>query len=217
MRARGNVALCDGGAGFDGFGTGGSPVPCINAPELQLGNGRVTPKYEASFNTTFTIGQNLRLYAMAEWRGEHWASSTDMNCKYRCGSGRFLNTFRPAKWAGNLLRTLTSTRNDVSFNTLNTSYAYMREISANYTLPAEWAGTIGASWASVNLAARNPFFIWRQSGFGGDDEKGGENFGVSYEPEGRDGGSFSLNNTISNQRLALPTLTSFVLSMRMSF
>ena len=216
------TALCDGGAGFDGFGTGGSPVPCINAPELQLGNGRVTPKYEASFNTTFTIGQNLRLYAMAEWRGEHWASSTDMNCKYRCGSGRFLNTFRPAKWAGHLLRTLTSTRNDVSFNTLNTSFAYMREISANYTLPAEWAGTIGASRATVNLAARNPFFIWRQAGFGADErnggvEKGGENFGVSYEPEGRDGGSFSLNNTISNQRLALPALTSFVMSMRVTF
>ncbi|MQA90585.1 MAG: SusC/RagA family TonB-linked outer membrane protein [Gemmatimonas sp.] len=202
-------ALCDGGAGFDGYSTGGAPVPCAEAPQLAVGNGRVTPRYEGSLNSTFTIGENLRLFAMAEWRGEHWATSLGLLCRYLCGSGRELNTFRPAKWAEALVAVDNVASNTIGYDTPNTAFATLREVSANYTLPTSLVNRFGAQRGSINIATRNPWIIWQANKFV---------YNVPVEPEGRDGAGYGAGgDPLAQNRLALPTLTSFVITTRVTF
>lgn len=197
--------LCDGGAGFDGYSQGGDPTPCNSAPAVQIGNGRVLPNYEASLSTTFTVFENLRLYAMAEWRGEHWAYSIDAACRQICFSIGELSVVRPARWADAVAAV------DQGFGggsdtyaRFNAGFAKLRELSANYTLPSEWVERFGGSRASVSLAARNPWVIWRAT----DDI-----YGSPIDPEGREG----TGNVLATQRLHVPALTSLVLKTRISF
>src|SRR5690606_28953325 len=64
--------MCDGGVDVvDGYGfMGGEPVLCSEAPKLYWGPLGSSPN-EASMDATITIGRNLTLYAMGEYRGFH--------------------------------------------------------------------------------------------------------------------------------------------------
>jgi hypothetical protein len=195
---------CDMGGGFDGMEPSGIPGPCTGsagAPLVRMGNGLAIPKYEANMNTTVTLFQNLRLFAMVEWRGEHWRSLTDASCRHTCFQTSEVSVRRHIPFAvaaidGNVA----GTRHTGSFNA---SFAKLREVSANYTLPSTLAGRIGASRASVSVAGRNLWTIWTAQ-----DEISGA---PVTDPEARNATSITGSN--SN----VPPLTSFVVTMRVSF
>ena len=63
--------------------------------------------------------------------------------------------------------------------------------------------------ASINVAMRNPWLFWQANRF---------IYNVPVEPEGRDGAGYGAGgDPLSQNRLALPALTSFVASLRFSF
>ncbi|MCH7857739.1 MAG: TonB-dependent receptor [Gemmatimonadetes bacterium] len=214
LDANGNAinVMCDGGTGPLGLDPGGAPEPCNGAPLLRQGNGLAIPRYEATVNTTFTLFDNLRLYAMAEWRGEHWRNLTDAACRHTCfqtseASVRRDDPFMIAAITGRAQQTrLTSD--------FNASFAKLREISLNYTLPASLAAKVGASRASINVAARNLWTIWQaQYTIGDATTPSGETYpGVPItDPEARRAGSLTASN--SN----VPPLSNFTVTMRFTF
>ena len=195
--------VCDGGTGFDGRSRGGAPTPCTQAPELQLGNGLAIPKYEATLNTTFTLFQNLRLYAMAEWRGEHWRSLTDAACRHVCFYTSRAAVERPDEYAFTVAAIDGLIPGSPYTSWFDASFAKLREVSANYTLSDDLAGRIGASRASINVAARNLWTIWQAE----EDVAGAP----VTDPEARNADSLTSSN--SN----IPPLASFAVTLRASF
>ncbi len=196
---------CDSGTGFDGREPGGEPMACTNAPEIRWGNGRTFPKYEASFNTTLTLFENLRLFAMAEWRGEHYRNLQDADCRHACfwTSEVAVKRDRYPRALAQIDGLTPGGLSGAYISTFDGSFAKLRELSASYTLPTEFAGRVGASRASVNLAARNLLTIWvAQKDIAG---------APVTDPEARN--ATSMVNSNSN----VPPLTSITLTMRVSF
>ena len=214
LDATGNAinVMCDGGTGVLGLDPGGAPEPCSGAPRIRQGNGLALPKHEATLNTTITLFDNLRLYAMAEWRGEHWRNLTDASCRHTCfqtseASVRRDDPFMVAAITGRAQQTRLTNEFDASF-------AKLREISLNYTLPTSLAARAGASRASINVAARNLWTIWQATYTIGDaTTPSGETYpGVPVtDPEARRAGSLTASN--SN----VPPLTNFMVTMRVTF
>ena len=214
LDATGNAinVMCDGGTGVLGLDPGGAPEPCSGAPRIRQGNGLALPKHEATVNTTITLFDNLRLYAMAEWRGEHWRNLTDASCRHTCfqtseASVRRDDPFMVAAITGRAQQTGLTNQFDASF-------AKLREISLNYTLPTSLAARAGASRASINVAARNLWTIWQATYTIGDaTTPSGETYpGVPVtDPEARRAGSLTASN--SN----VPPLTNFTVTMRVTF
>jgi TonB-dependent SusC/RagA subfamily outer membrane receptor len=205
--------MCDGGTGYLGIEAGGTATPCKGAPRIRQGNGLAIPKYEATLNTTFTLFDNLRLYAMAEFRGEHWRNLTDAACRHSCfqtseASVRRDDPFMVAAITGRAQQTRLTSEFDASFMKL-------REISLNYTLPTSLAAMAGASRASINVAARNLFTLWQATYTIGDATSAttGETYlGVPVtDPEARRAGSLVSSN--SN----VPPLSNFTMTMRVTF
>ena len=138
LDATGNAinVMCDGGTGVLGLDPGGAPEPCSGAPRIRQGNGLALPKHEATMNTTITLFDNLRLYAMAEWRGEHWRNLTDAACRHTCfqtseASVRRDDPFMVAAITGRAEQTRLTNEFDASF-------AKLREISLNGTCQRQW-------------------------------------------------------------------------------
>jgi TonB-linked SusC/RagA family outer membrane protein len=201
---RGVINLtCDGGAGTDGFDRGGSAVACNAAPLVQLGNGLAIPKYEATLNTTFNLFGSLRIYAMAEWRGEHWRSLTDTSCRHTCFYTSRAAVERPDEYVYTIAAIDGLIPSSPYTAAFNASFAKLREVSATYSFSEELASRIGASRASLNVAARNLFTLWRAT-----DDIGGAPI---TDPEARNAESLTASN--SN----VPPLTSFVITLRASF
>ena len=195
---------CDGGSGPDGRSRGGQPTPCTQAPRVQLGNGLTIPKYEASFNTTITLFNNLRLYAMGEWRGEHWRGLTDAVCRHSCFYTSRAAVERPDEYA-EAVATIDGLIPLAPYTQwYNASFAKLREVSATYTFSDALAGRIGASRASLNVAARNVWTFWQaQKDIAG---------APVTDPEVRNASGLTTNSN-SN----IPPLTSFVVTLRASF
>lgn len=194
---------CDGGTGFDGRDRGGSAVACNTANLVKLGNGLAIPKYEASLNTTVNLFGSLRLYAMAEWRGEHWRALSDAACRHTCFYTSRAAVERPDEYVYTIAAIdglIPSSPYTASFDA---SFAKLREVSATYTFPQQMASRIGASRASLNVAARNPFTLWRAT----DDIAGAP----ITDPEARNASSLTQSN--SN----VPPLTSFTITLRATF
>jgi len=195
---------CDMGGGPDGLEPSGIPGPCSGpggAPLVRMGNGLAIPKYEANLNSTLTLFGNLRLFAMVEWRGEHWRALTDASCRHTCfqtseAAVRRHLPFAVAAIDGNVA----GTRHVGSFNA---AFAKLREVSATYAFPPGWSGRMGASRASISVAGRNLWTIWTAQ-----DQISGV---PVTDPEARNATSFTTSN--SN----VPPLTSLVVTARVSF
>ena len=214
LDATGNAinVMCDGGTGFLGLDPGGAPEPCSGAPRIRQGNGLAIPKYEATMFTSITLFDNLRLYAMAEWRGEHWRNLTDASCRHTCFQTSEASVRRDDPF---MVAAITNrARNTGLTRDFNASFAKLREISLNYTLPASMAARAGASRASINVAARNLWTIWQaQYTIGDATTPSGETYpGVPItDPEARRAGSLTSSN--SN----VPPLSNFTVTMRVTF
>lgn len=148
--------MCDGGrpkaAGGPPILTGGPDVPCAQAPRLFLG--RSSPKYEGSLTSNFTLFDRLRLVAMFDFKTGHkyW----DNNLRARCQIFLVcLENIHPERYDPAVVAEMQSSARFVSFVINDASFAKLREVSANYTLPDRWAQRFGANRATLSVAGRN--------------------------------------------------------------
>ncbi|MGQ0648952.1 MAG: SusC/RagA family TonB-linked outer membrane protein [Gemmatimonadaceae bacterium] len=135
-------------------GPGGpGAVACNTAPFLFIGT--PTPKTTGAITNTVTLGRNVRLYALVDFRnGNRVQNSVELlRCGAQLGAGLCEANYVPDKYdpiylaqargAAVGLGTIEAFMQDASFIKL-------REVSATYTLPERWL----KSRASLTLAGR---------------------------------------------------------------
>jgi TonB-dependent SusC/RagA subfamily outer membrane receptor len=208
---------CDGGTGADGLSPGGSPVPCASAPLLRYGNGFGIPKYEGNFNAVVTLFGNLRLAGLVDWQGEHYRTLTDASCRHTCFWTSEIAVRRnevTEPWAPFAMAAIDGlVASSPYVNTFNASFARLREVSANYTLPDFITSRMRASRASLSVAARNLGFLYRaQTTIAGVPVHDPEARGLAGG--GAEGGAGNVNLGSNSN---VPPLTSFVVTLRASF
>ncbi len=209
---------CDGGTGENNWEPGGADVRCAAAPVLRYENGFGIPVHEGNFNAAVTLFNNLRIQALVDWQGEHYRTLTDASCRHTCFTTSELTVKRQdSPWGAAGAIPLAGMDGKASSTpyagTYNSAFARLREISASYTLPESVVSKVGASRASLNLAARNLGFLYRaQTDIWG---------AVVHDPEARglagggaEGGGGNVNLGSNSN---VPPLTSFLVTLRASF
>ncbi len=191
--------LCDDGAG----GT----TPCFNAagqvvaPAVHLG--RSAPLHEGAFSSTFTLFDRVRLYGLVDFKTgfKKW----DHVLRVRCSLFNICEeSVDPLRFIADRPAEIAAFQNGDIFGahyTNDSSFLRLREVSASFIVPTEYAQRIGASRATVTLSARNLGTITNWTGM--DPEArflGGARGGF---------GGFEQNH--------LPQLTSFVTSVNLTF
>ena len=153
-RADSTRVMCDNGSG--GTMVCAGPDLMYNtgddAPEVYLG--RSLPKFEGSVSNTLTFWQNLRVYAMVDFKRDFY--KIDGNMRSRCAIfGRCRENFYPSEFEPRKIAGLHSNGQLVDYYINNSSYAKLREVSLSYTLPAVSTRFINVNRAVVTLAGRN--------------------------------------------------------------
>ena len=145
-------AICDGG--INGDHPGGPDVPCATAP--MLFNGTITPKISGAVNTSIGIGRFVKLHGMADFRKNYKIFDADLF--NRCSAfGYCFGNVNPDQIDPKVLYTyqnggsLTVTDNYQR----NASFWRLREVSATFTGPVNWAQRVNASAISLTIAGRN--------------------------------------------------------------
>ena len=136
--------LCDGGPG-------GSPMPCSQAPAVDLGP--TEPKWEGSISTTLTVFGNLTLSGLVDFKygQRHGDNDTIVRCQlFRiCRENLAPMEYDPIRIAE------FDSGMYSSFAVADAGFAKFRQVSLTYDLARSWAQSLGASTASVTLAAYN--------------------------------------------------------------
>ncbi len=140
---------CDGGT--PSFKAGGAPVDCAIAPRVYAG--KPDPSLEGSFTSSFTLATRLTLSGMVDFKRGHSTWSSSLWCPGILGCYEKLY---PEKVSPLLNSHSVLGYTDDAEWWKDLSFAKLRELSANYLLPADVARRLlGAHRASLSLAARN--------------------------------------------------------------
>ncbi len=206
----GNVvsATCDGGTGTDGLQPGGAAVPCAGAPQLYLG--RTQPTWTFGVDNTFTLFDNVRLYARVEGNGGHKQVNTEIRAIHNQSTSE-----------GVLLRNnpiLSATRiyeNDRT-GVYDAGFLRLREVSATYDLPARFASRVGARRGSISLGMRNVAMLWTAQ-HGWDTPRDGhirESLAnmITWDPEVRSTGQSAIG-----YQTVMPPTASATMTLRFTF
>jgi TonB-linked SusC/RagA family outer membrane protein len=146
--------MCDDGQG--------GATPCLNeagqviAPRVYLG--RTTPSLEGSVGTNVRLFDRLTLGALVDFKSGY--RKTDNNLRARCQVFRVCaENMNPDQYDPRVIAQMQTSGGLRDFVINDASFTRLREVSLTYQAPAAFAARIGASSASVNLAARN-LHIW---------------------------------------------------------
>ncbi len=146
---------------------GGPPVPCAGAPRLFLG--RPVPNFEGSFGATVTLFDRLRVNGLADWKTGYyrWDNNLRARCqalllceetyypeRFTTAPSHFRNSSGPA-----YIAEIQSPATLVSHVINDSKFLKLREVSASFEFPREWAQAAGANRLLINLATRN-LFTW---------------------------------------------------------
>jgi len=210
LDAAGNVtkAVCDGGTGKAGLMQGGADVDCSVAPRVYWGHSQ--PTWQAGFNTTVTLYQNLRLYARVDGNGGHLQSDTEIRALHNQGS-----TLGVIERNDPFLQEYRAIEADAP-GTYQAGFLRLRELSATYTLPPRYVSRVGASGASLSVAGRNLSMLWTAQ-HGWNTSRDGEiyvdvNNQHVWDPELRAVGQLS-----NGYQTILPPTSSFTTTLRLNF
>jgi len=208
--AGGNVlsATCDGGTGPQGVDPGGAPVPCSEAPQVWLG--KTQPTWQFGLGNTFTLFNNLRLYARVEGNGGHIQNNTEIRATHNQSTTEVVlrgdNPFVQA------YRTLENDRMGV----YDAGFLRLREVALSYDLPPSLAGRIGANRALLSVGMRNVAMLWTAEEGWGTPRDGSVTEKIAgmtvWDPEVRSTGS----NAVGYQTV-LPPTASLTMTLRLSF
>jgi len=148
--------MCDNGAGGETLCNGADNIAGTtdDAPVVFLGG--ITPKLTGAVTSTLTIGKNLRLYGLVDFKRGHHLLSTDE--VIRCAIFRVCEAnVRPELYSPQYVA---NARNGSALVIVDqfirdASFTKLRELSASYTLPEGLARRARASSAVLTLAGRN--------------------------------------------------------------
>jgi TonB-linked SusC/RagA family outer membrane protein len=184
----------------------GGTTPCYSgttpvAPRVFLGRG--DPKHEGTFSSTVTIGERVRLYGLADFKTgfKKWDHVTRVRCSL---NNICMENADPLQFVQTEPARLAAYQTADAFGAeyiRDSKFLRLRELSASYLVPPQWVSRLGATRASLNLAARN-IHTWSPW--------------TGMDPEARflSGARGGFGPLEQNH---LPQLTSFVTSINLSF
>ncbi|MEO7217739.1 MAG: SusC/RagA family TonB-linked outer membrane protein [Gemmatimonadaceae bacterium] len=185
--------LCDGGPGA-------APTQCSTAPRVYLG--RTTPAITGSYSATATFFSRFRLYALIDYqRGFKKFNKEWWN---RCPwgiAGNCPEIVYPEKFASTRIAEIQMGDIGTSSTAIEDgSFAKLREVSLNITLPQAFASHIGGRSASLTIAGRNLHTWTRYTGL---------------DPEGLSTDAFAASRW--GDQGAIPQLAQFLTTVNISF
>ena len=201
-------ALCDGGTGPQGVEVGGSLVPCGEAPQLWMGHSQ--PTWQIGFGNTFTLFENLTLYARVEGNGGHHHTNTEIRATHNQAT-----TEAVLRGDNPFLQAVRIFENDRT-SLYKAGFVRLREVSATYLLPDAFASRVGAQRGSVSLGMRNVAMLWTAE-HGWSTPRDGSvrerlaNM-ITWDPEVR-----STGQSATGYQTVLPPTASATLTVRLSF
>jgi TonB-linked SusC/RagA family outer membrane protein len=201
------ASICDGGRGKGGVEAGGPDVPCATAPRVYWGHSQ--PIWQMGYNTTVTLMDRLRLYARVDGNGGHYQSDTEVRALHNQGSSLGVINKDP------LLAVYRAIEADAP-GTYRASFLRLREVSATYTLPPNYARYLKATTANVSVAGRNLRMLWTQQDGWGTSRDGAIKINIAdthvWDPEIRANGQLS-----GGFQTIMPPTASFTTTVRLTF
>lgn len=187
--------MCDGGTGKQGLEQGGAPVPCAEAPRVYLGPSQ--PTWEGAFSSTLTLWDRISVYGLVDFKLGQYKDASESNG--RCVTRRICReNFFPEENPIFTAEVIDPNIFPTNLRIRDASFAKLREVSASVQLPESWAGRVGASRASLRVAARN-LHIWSDWPLA--------------DPE-----SYRLNNLhLRSEQEAMPQLHTFMTTINFTF
>lgn len=119
--------------------------------------GRTTPDFTVSLGNTFTVQDNLQVYALFDIRQGFVIDNNNTGFEAAFGSNRPAND--PALEREFLDQIFFFNAEEPTLFIDGGDFVKLREISANYTLPQMWAAAMRAERASFTFSARN-LYTW---------------------------------------------------------
>jgi TonB-linked SusC/RagA family outer membrane protein len=145
-------ATCDGGTGPQGVDPGGAPVPCAEAPQVWWGH--TQPTWTIGVGNTFTLLNNLQLYARVEGNGGHYQANTEIRATHNQAT-----TEGVLRGNDPILQATRIYENDAT-GTYKAGFVRLREVSATYNVPERFVQRIGARRGSISVGMRNVMMLW---------------------------------------------------------
>jgi hypothetical protein len=184
--------MCDDGKGgvmacYDANGQ-------VVAPKIYLG--RAVPKVEGAVSSAFTLFKQLRLSALVDFKTGY--KRFDNTYRIRCQlNGTCLENMHPEDYPA-LIAQFQSNDRLVGYAIRDASFAKLREISLQYTLPERYLRGLRVQGASIVVAARNVYTWTKWKG---------------VDPESM----FLEGSRPYVEQNNLPQLTQFVTTLRVNF
>ena len=148
--------MCDAGTGADGRQQGGPAVLCADANRVFFGPSHHT--WQINATSTWTLFENIRLFATVEGRGGGIQHSDQIGARHTSWHNSFaVNVADPDP----VFRGQIATQRDATGYIPN-GYLNFDELGVQYQLPPDLVATLGATRASIGLSVRNLGFLWRE-------------------------------------------------------
>jgi TonB-dependent SusC/RagA subfamily outer membrane receptor len=130
----------------------GGGVACTSSPGVYLGVW--DPRYEGSFSANLTLWKRLRLYGLVDFKtgNKHFDNNRRALCQVflRCDENFNAQNYDPL-----MIAELQSNNVAQSWIINDASFAKLREVAAQYTLPRNVVGFLGGRDATIGISARN--------------------------------------------------------------
>ena len=207
--------MCDAGismapdpSGEDTYGwsPGGDIVPCAETRTRRLLMGPEFSPWTWSANSTVTW-RALQVFAMLDAEHGRWLNDFNISCRHDfCGfpnSRASLLRDDPIFVESSLL-VFRFPQDSRQWADYDASYIRLRELGLRYQIPEALVGSAGADRASISLAARNLWYLWRKT-----ETLSGVPIPSPEIANPQSEGSFSL--------FQWPPLTTFEATLRISF
>jgi TonB-linked SusC/RagA family outer membrane protein len=137
--------------------TNGGTTDCLDGPRVYLGH--PYPDVSGSFRTNVTLAGRLTLNGLVDFRVGQTKYVTEFwnRCVWRqvCRQNAYPSQYDPKILAAIQL----GGADEFSWWLQKASFARLRELSLDYTLPERWAHRLGATSARVSIAANNLGYI----------------------------------------------------------
>ncbi|MEX2048759.1 MAG: SusC/RagA family TonB-linked outer membrane protein [Gemmatimonadota bacterium] len=147
-----------------GWIPGGPTVPCGDVRDRSLLEGPTFSPWTWSMNGTLSWGE-LQVFGLVDAEHGRWLNPFDLTCRHDyCGfanSRAALMRDDPLFVQSSTLWAVYPTDRRYAFD-IDASYIRLREVGMRYSLPESWIAPTGADRASISVAARNLWYLWRK-------------------------------------------------------
>jgi TonB-dependent starch-binding outer membrane protein SusC len=158
-----SLAPDPGQLGVYGYKPGGETVPCAQVQSVRILTGPTFSPWTWSANGTLTFS-DLQVFAMVDAEHGRWLNPFDVTCRHDyCGfpnSRESMLGTDPLFVASSRFWAVYPTDRRYAFD-IDASYVRLRELGARYQLPESMVARVGADRASLAVAARNLWYLWR--------------------------------------------------------